>query len=102
MPSRFPQPRQHALECVIEYQEAEPEQQRIEHDADDRVMQYVVAYLVTQDRLDFGQRSAIQKIVIQADLRGAEQAADIGAHALGLFGLIERLDVIDRNLVGAR
>ena len=61
-----------------------------------------MAHLVTHDGLNLFRRTALQQIVIQRDAHGVSEAAYVGAHARGLLGGVDLINIFGIDTVGAR
>ena len=90
------------LEPVADQREADRDDDRRLQHVLEHVIQHVVAHLVSQHRFDLLERPALQQVVVQADALGAEQSADVGADPRRLSRLIDDVDVVGRDAVGAR
>ena len=65
------------------------------------MIQDIVTEFVAHDGLNFFGRAAVEQVIVEGDANCVQRAADISAHALGLFGGVELIDVIRGYSVSA-
>ena len=66
------------------------------------VVKHVVTHLVRHHHADFREAALLEKIVVQRNSCGAEDAGDICAHSFALPGFIDLKDLVNWNFVCPR